>query len=424
MSTPSNPSPPGKPGLQISPLAVSFPAIPAIGGVELSALRAGFYKHERDDLMLVRFRPGTSCAGVFTQHKVGSAPVDWCRKALRESHGEDVRALVLNAGCANAFTGKAGEKTVSKVAAATAKAIGCKPQGVMQASTGVIGVPFDPAKITDQLPDLMAGLDPDGWARAGRALMTTDTFPKGAHAIAKIDGVMVQIAGLAKGSGMIAPNMATMLAFVATDADIAPKVLQTLLERLTVSTFNAVTVDGDTSTNDTLLAFATGASGAARIERAGDPRLADFRDKLEVVLLNLAMQLVRDGEGASKFVQITVSGAKSKASAQKIAMTIANSPLVKTAIAGQDANWGRIVAAAGRAGEPLDRDKLSVTFGELWAAKDGAVAKGYDEAKMSAYMKNDELEISVDVGVGHKQATVWTCDLTKRYIEINGDYRS
>jgi glutamate N-acetyltransferase/amino-acid N-acetyltransferase len=424
MSTPTEPAAPGKPGLEISPLAVSFPLIPPIGGVELSALRAGFYKHERDDVMLVRFAPGTSCAGVFTQHKVGSAPVDWCKDALRESHGQDVRALVLNAGCANAFTGKAGRKATIKVGAAIAKALDCKPKGVMQASTGVIGVPLDPAKITDKLPDLVAGLSPDGWARAGRAMMTTDTFPKGAHATAKIGGVMVHIAGMAKGSGMIAPNMATMLAFVATDADIAPKALQTLLDRLVVSTFNAVTVDGDTSTNDTLLAFATGASGAPRIERAGDPRLADFRDKLEIVLLNLAMQLVRDGEGASKFVKITVSGAKSKASAQRIAMTIANSPLVKTAIAGQDANWGRIVAAAGRAGEPLNRDKLSVTFGDLWAAKDGAVAKDYDEAKMSAYMKNRELEIGVDVGVGGKQATVWTCDLTKRYIEINGDYRS
>ena len=305
MSTPADAAAPGKPGLMISPLAVSFPAIPPIGGVELSALGAGFYKHERDDLMLARFRPGTSCAGVFTRHKVGSAPVDWCRKALRASHGQDVRALVLNAGCANAFTGKAGEKTVAKVAAAVAKALGCKPQGVMQASTGVIGVPFDPARIIDKLPDLAAGLSPDGWARAGLAMMTTDTFPKGAHAIAKIEGVTVHIAGLAKGSGMIAPDMATMLAFVATDADIAPKALQTLIDRLITSTFNAVTVDGDTSTNDTLLAFATGASGAPRMERAGDPRLADFRDKLEVVLLNLAQQVVRDGEGASKFVKVT-----------------------------------------------------------------------------------------------------------------------
>ncbi|HUO23906.1 MAG TPA: bifunctional glutamate N-acetyltransferase/amino-acid acetyltransferase ArgJ [Caulobacteraceae bacterium] len=420
----TDPSAPGKPGLQISPLAVGFPAIPPIGGVELSAVRAGFYKHERDDLMLVRFRPGTSCAGVFTLSKVGSAPVDWCRHALRATHGQDVRALVLNAGCANAFTGKAGAKAVQTVCEAVGKAIGCKPEGVMAASTGVIGVPLEPAKIMDPLPDLVRTLSPEGWGAAARAMMTTDTFPKGAHATAKIDGVVVHIAGLAKGSGMIAPNMATMLAFVVTDADIAPGALQQLLQRGVVSTFNSVTVDGDTSTNDTLLAFATGASGAPRIDKASDRRLADFRAKLGVVLQNLALQLVRDGEGATKLAQITVQGAKSEGSARRIALTIANSPLVKTAIAGEDANWGRIVAAAGRAGEPLDRDKLSVRFGELWAAKDGAVARGYDEAKMSAYMKKRELEIVVDVGVGHKQATVWTCDLTKRYIEINGDYRS
>jgi glutamate N-acetyltransferase/amino-acid N-acetyltransferase len=255
-------------------------------------------------------------------------------------------------------------------------------------------------------------------------MMTTDTFAKGAHATARIDGVTVHIAGLAKGSGMIAPNMATMLAFVVTDADIAPTALQQLLQRGAVSTFNSVTVDGDTSTNDTLLAFATGAAGAPRIDKASDRRLADFRDKLGVVLKNLALQLVRDGEGATKLVEITVKGAKSESSARKIALTIANSPLVKTAIAGEDANWGRIVMAAGRAGEPLDRDKLSVRFGELWAAKDGAVARDYDEAKMSAYMKKRELELLVDVGVGGKSASVWTCDLTKRYIEINGDYRS
>jgi glutamate N-acetyltransferase/amino-acid N-acetyltransferase len=409
----------------ISPLAVGFPAIPPIGGVELSALSAGFYKTARDDLMLVRFRPGTSCAGVFTLSKVGSAPVDWCRHALRATHGQDIRALVLNAGCANAFTGKVGAKAAHTVCEATAKAVGAaKPEQVVQASTGVIGVPLDPAKITDKLPDLVRTLSPEGWGAAARAMMTTDTFPKGAHATAKIDGVIVHIAGLAKGSGMIAPNMATMLAFVVTDADIAPGALQQLLQRGVVSTFNSVTVDGDTSTNDTLLAFATGASGAPHIDKASDRRLADFRAKLGVVLQNLALQLVRDGEGATKLVQITVKGAKSEGSARKIALTIANSPLVKTAVAGEDANWGRVVMAAGRAGEPLDRDRLSVQFGELWAAKDGAVSRTYDEAKMSAYMKKRELEIVVDVGVGHKQATVWTCDLTKRYIEINGDYRS
>jgi glutamate N-acetyltransferase/amino-acid N-acetyltransferase len=417
-------APTGKPGLTISPLAVGFPLIPAIGGVELAALRAGFYKHERDDLLLARFRPGTNCAGLFTRHKVGSAPVDWCTHALHASHGHDVRALVLNAGCANSFTGKAGEKTVRVVGEAVAKAVGCKPDGVMQASTGVIGVPFDPAKIVDRLPDLVHDLSPNGWARAGQAMMTTDTFPKGAHATAKIDGVTVQIAGLAKGSGMIAPDMATMLAFVVTDADIAPKALQALVKRGADRTFNAVTVDGDRSTNDTLLLFGTGASGAPHIDKAADRRLADFREKLGVVLLNLAQQLVRDGEGASKFVSITVTGAKNEGSARRIALTIANSPLVKTAIAGEDANWGRIVMAAGRADEPLNRDRLSIRFGDLWAARNGAVSKDYDEAAMSAYMKHRELDIGVDVGVGRAQSTVWTCDLTKRYIEINGDYRS
>jgi glutamate N-acetyltransferase/amino-acid N-acetyltransferase len=269
-----------------------------------------------------------------------------------------------------------------------------------------------------------AALAPDGWAGAARAIMTTDTFPKGAFAEAEIDGKTVRIAGICKGSGMIAPDMATMLAFVATDADIAPKALQNLASLYTRSTFNCVTVDGDRSTNDTLLLFATGRSGAARISRAGDRRLADFREKLEAVLLDLALQLVRDGEGATKFVRINVSGAESPASARKIARTIAESPLVKTAFAGEDANWGRIVMAVGRADEPIDRTRLKVQFGPLVAAQDGLIAPTYDEAKMSAYMKKDELEVSVDVGVGRGSATIWTCDLTKQYVAINGDYRS
>jgi glutamate N-acetyltransferase/amino-acid N-acetyltransferase len=428
MMTPSadEPAPgkPGKPGLAVSPLAVPLPAMPPVGGVQIAIGRAGFYKHERDDLLLMRFDKDTSCAGVFTQHKVGSAPVDWCKRALELSGGQDIRALVVNAGCANAFTGKAGEAATRKVAAAAAKAFDGRKRQVMQASTGVIGVLLDDAKITARLPELDAGLHADGWAEAASAIMTTDTFAKGAHATAEIDGVTVSIAGIAKGSGMIAPDMATMLAFVATDAAIAPKALQDMASLYTRTTFNRVTVDGDTSTNDTLLLFATGASGAPRIERAGDKRLADFKAKLRDVLLDLAMQLVRDGEGASKFIKIEVTGAKSDASATRIARTIAESPLVKTAIAGEDANWGRIVMAAGRAGEPLDRDRLSIRFGQLWAAKDGAVASGYDEASMSEYMRRSELEIGVDVGVGGGTAAVWTCDLTKRYIEINGDYRS
>jgi glutamate N-acetyltransferase/amino-acid N-acetyltransferase len=414
----------GKPGLQISPLAVDFPKIPPIGGVEIAIGRAGFYKHDRPDLLVMKFAEGTTCAGVFTRHGVGSAPVDWCKRQLEASEGEDVRALVVNAGCANSFTGKPGADAVRRVAGAVAKRLDCRQRDVMQASTGVIGVLLDDAKISAKLTELEGKLHADGWAEAGRAIMTTDTFPKGAYATAVIDGVQVKIAGVAKGSGMIAPDMATMLAFVATDAAIAPKALQALISLYTRETFNCVTVDGDRSTNDTLLMFATGQSGAPRIARPGDARLADFREKLEALLMDLAWQLVRDGEGATKFVKIVVSGAASHASARKIARTIAESLLVKTAIAGEDANWGRVVMAAGRADEPINRERLSIRFGELWAAQDGAVSATYDEAKMSAYMKHPELEIGVDVGVGRGEAAMWTCDLTKRYVEINGDYRS
>jgi len=386
--------------------------------------QAGFYRQARPDLLVMRFAEGTTCAGVFTRHGVGSAPVDWCKRQLETSGGQGVRALVVNAGCANSFTGKPGADAARRVASAVAKRLDCRQRDVMMASTGVIGVLLDDTKIAAVLPEVEARLAPDGWLDAGRAIMTTDTFPKGAFATAEIDGTTVRIGGIAKGSGMIAPDMATMLAFVVTDAAIAPAALQNLVGLYTRSTFNCVTVDGDRSTNDTLLMFATGASGAPRIARAGDRRLADFREKLEGVLLDLAWQLVKDGEGATKFVKITVSGADNPASARKIARTIAESPLVKTAIAGQDANWGRVVMAAGRADEPINRDRLSIRFGDLWAAQDGVVSPTYSEAAMSAYMKQAELEITVDVGVGRAAASMWTCDLTKRYIEINGDYRS
>lgn len=414
----------GKPGLAVSPLAVPFPAIPPIAGVEIATGRAGFYKHEREDLLLMRFAEGTSAAGVFTRHGVGSAPVDWCKRQLAATGGADVRALVVNAGCANSFTGKPGADAVRRVATAVGKRLDCRQRDVMMASTGVIGVILDDSKITARLPEVESRLTADAWAQAGRAIMTTDTFPKGSYATAMIDGVEVKIAGIAKGSGMIAPDMATMLAFVATDAAIAPAALQTLVSLYTRTTFNCVTVDGDRSTNDTLLLFATGQSGAPRISRPGDKRLADFREKLEGVLLDLALQLVRDGEGATKFVKITVNGAESPASARKIARTIAESPLVKTAFAGEDANWGRIVMAVGRADEPVAREKISVKFGDFYAARDGLISAEYDEAKMSAYVKNQEFEVSVDVGVGKGSATVWTCDLTKQYVAINGDYRS
>ncbi|MDZ4365196.1 bifunctional glutamate N-acetyltransferase/amino-acid acetyltransferase ArgJ [Brevundimonas sp.] len=421
---------PGKPGLAVSPLAVPFPVIAPIGGVEMATARAGFYKHERDDLVVFRFARGTTCAGVFTRHKVGSAPVDWCRRHLdAEDGGKDVRALVVNAGCANAFTGKPGADAARRTASEVAKRFGCRQRDVMLASTGVIGVLLDDRKIAARLGEVEARLDADvhpteQWAAAGRGIMTTDTFPKGSYAEAEIEGYKVRIAGIAKGSGMIAPDMATMLAFIVTDAAIAPPVLRALLGLHVRTTFNSVTVDGDTSTNDTCLLFATGASGAPRIGRVGDRRLKSFSAALDRVMLDLAHQLVRDGEGATKFVKVTVDGAASPASARKLAKSIADSPLVKTAIAGQDANWGRIVMAVGKTDEPVDRDHLAIRFGPHQAAIDGAVSPTYDEARMTAYMKRSEIDITVDVGAGRASATVWTCDLTKGYIEINGDYRS
>ncbi|WP_424443783.1 bifunctional glutamate N-acetyltransferase/amino-acid acetyltransferase ArgJ [Phenylobacterium hankyongense] len=418
------PAAPAKGAMPVSPLAVPFPLMPPIAGVQLATGRAGFYKYDREDLLVMSFPEGASCAGVFTRHGVGSAPVDWCKRHLEMTKGEGVRALVVNAGCANSFTGRPGADAVRRVCSATAKRFDCRQRDVMVASTGVIGVLLDDAKIVHRLPEVEQRLTPDGWAGAARAIMTTDTFPKGSYAEATIDGVTVRIGGICKGSGMIAPDMATMLAFVVTDAAISPAALQNLVSLYTRNTFNAVTVDGDRSTNDTLLLFATGQSGAPKISRAGDRRLADFRDKLEHVLMDLAHQLVRDGEGATKFIKVTVTGAETAASARKIARTICESPLVKTAFAGEDANWGRIVMAVGRADEPVDRDSMSVKFGDLWAAQDGLVSATYNEAKMSAYMKKKELEVTVDVGVGRASSTMWTCDLTKRYVEINGDYRS
>ena len=429
-AAPETPAAPGKPGLEVSPLAVPFPAFGHVGGVEIATARAGFYKHQRDDLVVFRFARGTSCAGVFTRHKVGSAPVDWCRRHLdADEGGKDVRALVVNAGCANAFTGKPGADAARRTASEVAKRFGCRQRDVMLASTGVIGVTLDDRKIAARLSEIETRLDADTpaaeqWTRAGQGIMTTDTFPKGSYVETEIEGFKVRIAGIAKGSGMIAPDMATMLAFIVTDADIHPNVLRAMLGLHVRTTFNSVTVDGDTSTNDTCLLFATGASGAPRIGRVGDRRLKAFTRALDGVMLDLAHQLVRDGEGATKFVKVTVDGASSPASARKLAKSIADSPLVKTAIAGEDANWGRIVMAVGKTEEAVDRDRLAVRFGPHVAAIDGAPSPTYDEAKMSAYMKNAEIDITVEVGAGRASATVWTCDLTKRYIEINGDYRS
>jgi len=419
----TDPVPPGKPGLAISPLAVPFPAIAPVKGVALAAASAGMYKHKRLDVTLMRFAEGSAVAGVFTRHNVGSAPVDWCKAAIKASGGR-VRALLVNTGRANSFTGKAGAVAVERTMDAISAELGCPREQVLMASTGVIGQVLEYGKILNVLQELGERVSPDGWANAAQAIMTTDTFPKGATAEARIGDHTVRIAGICKGSGMIAPDMATMLAFVATDAAIAPAALQAILSPIAVRTMNSVTVDGDRSTNDTCLLFATGKAGGPEIADPNHPDLVAFRAALEGLLLDLAHQLVRDGEGARKFVRVEITGAASEASARKIARTVCESPLVKTAIAGEDANWGRLVMAVGRADEPIEREKISIRFGDLWAARDGAVSPDYDERAMSAYMKNDELSISIGVGAGSASAVMWTCDLTHGYISINGDYRS
>jgi glutamate N-acetyltransferase / amino-acid N-acetyltransferase len=406
----------------VSPLApAAFPDLPPIAGLEAVIGRAGFYKHERPDLLLMRMPVGTRAAGVFTTNAVGSAPTDWCKQALAVGRG-GARGLLVNAGCANSFTGPAGDAACKRALEASAAQLGLEAREMMAASTGVIGVVLDDAKIARALPSMQ--LAPVDWPEAAAAIMTTDTFPKGAGASCEIDGVRVNIAGIAKGSGMIAPNMATMLAFVFTDAALSVPILKTLLRQETETSFNSITVDGDRSTNDCVLLFATGAAKVPPSPDVKDERLAPFRAALSDVLRDLAIQIVRDGEGATKLVTVHVEGAASDASAKIIARTICESPLVKTAIAGEDANWGRIVMAVGRSDQPVKREMISVRFGDLWAARDGMVSPDYDEAKMSAYMKRQELEITVIVGPGQGCARMYTCDLTKRYVEINGDYRS
>jgi len=409
----------------ISPLAPkTYPTLPAIEGVRLATAEAGIRYKNRTDVLLVTVDEGTAAAGVFTTSKCPSAPVDWCRAALK---GGKARGLVVNSGNANAFTGKTGAQAVKLTAQIAAKALGCKPQEIVLASTGVIGEPLDATKFNGVLADCAARATDDAWLDAAKAIMTTDTYPKVATKSVKIDGVKVTINGIAKGAGMIAPDMATMLSFVFTDAPIAAGALKVLLKNAVNPSFNAITVDSDTSTSDTLILFATGAAkkrGCPKISSASDKRLAAFTKALNALVMDLAHQVVKDGEGARHFVEITVDGAKSDASAKKIALSIANSPLVKTAIAGEDANWGRIVAAVGKAGEPADRDRLAIAFGGIRVAHKGRRDPSYDEAKVSAYMKNEDIDIRVSLGLGKGKATVWTCDLTKEYVEINGDYRS
>ena len=409
----------------ISPLAPkTYPTLPAIDGVRLATAQAGIRYKNRTDVLLVAVDKGTQAAGVFTTSKCPSAPVDWCRDVLK---GGTARGLVVNSGNANAFTGKVGAQAVKLTAKIAAQALDCKPTDIVLASTGVIGEPLDASKFEGVLADCAARATPDAWLDAAKAIMTTDTFPKVATASVKIDGVKVTINGIAKGAGMIAPNMATMLSFIFTDAPIAAGALKVLLKNAVNPSFNAITVDSDTSTSDTLIVFATGAAkqrGCPKISSATDKRLAAFTKALNGLVMDLAHQVVKDGEGARHFVEITVDGAKSDQSAKTIALSIANSPLVKTAIAGEDANWGRIVAAVGKAGEPADRDRLAISFGGIRVAHKGLRDPSYDEAKVSAYMKNEKIDIRVSLGLGKGKATVWTCDLTKEYVEINGDYRS
>ncbi|TPQ40375.1 bifunctional ornithine acetyltransferase/N-acetylglutamate synthase [Bradyrhizobium guangdongense] len=409
----------------VSPLApTDVPEMPEIAGIRLATAEAGIRYKNRTDVLLAVMDKGTAVAGVFTKSKCPSAPVEWCRAKLK---GGKARALVVNSGNANAFTGKTGRASTALTAKIAAKAVGCGESEIFLASTGVIGEPLDATKFDGVLGRLAESAVSGDYLAAAKAIMTTDTFPKVATATVKLGKAKVTINGMAKGAGMIAPDMATMLSFVFTDAPIAPAALQALLKSGVEDTFNAVTIDGDTSTSDTLLAFATGAAaehGAPRISRASDPRLKAFVKAFNRVLADLAEQVARDGEGARKLVEITVEGAKTKASARRIAMSIANSPLVKTAIAGEDANWGRVVMAVGKAGEAADRDKLSIAFNGIRVAKSGARDPSYDEAQVSEAMKAPKIAIKVSLGLGKGRDRVLTCDLTKEYVAINGDYRS
>ena len=409
----------------VSPLApTQTPQMPAIDGVRFATGAAGIRYKGRTDVMLALFDKGTQVAGVFTKSKCPSAPVDWCREKLA---GGKARALVVNSGNANAFTGKVGARAVAATAQYAASALDAPAKEIFIASTGVIGEPLDATKFDGVFETLGPSAAPDGIVDAAAAIMTPDPFVKVATATVEIGGVPVTINGIAKGAGMIAPDMATMLAFIFTDAPIAAPALQAMLGKSVETSFNAITVDSDTSTSDTLMIFATGAAakrGAPKIASAGDRQAKPFRAALDGLLLDLAHQVVCDGEGARKFIEVLVEGAVTAKAAKRIALSIANSPLVKTAVAGEDANWGRVVMAVGKAGEKADRDRLAIWFGGTRVAHKGLRDPSYDEAAVSDLMRKPHVPIKVDLGLGSGRATVWTCDLTKEYIAINGDYRS
>jgi glutamate N-acetyltransferase / amino-acid N-acetyltransferase len=415
---------PAKKPKTVSPLAPKdgFPHLPVIAGVEFAAVEAGVRYQNRKDVMLVRLAPDTAVAGVFTRSSTRSGCVRDCQAklAMKVPAGAGA-AIIVNSGNSNAFTGKIGDEAVAAVTTGVAEALGIPASRVFSSSTGVIGEPLPYHKITATIPDLVADLREDAIEMAAHAMMTTDTFPKGAAATVQGDGGEIRIAGIAKGSGMIAPDMATMLVYIFTDARISAASLQKMLSRNVGATFNSITVDSDTSTSDTLLVAATGKSAAAEVK---GPVAKAFEAALRGVMMNLAHQVIRDGEGATKFVEIRVSGAKDDADAAKVAFSVANSPLVKTAIAGQDPNWGRIVAAVGKSGAEADRDRLTIRFGDILVAEKGWRNPDYREEDGAAYMLGEDLVIGVDLGLGKGKRSVWTCDLTNRYIEINADYRS
>ncbi|MFN4114621.1 MAG: bifunctional glutamate N-acetyltransferase/amino-acid acetyltransferase ArgJ [Sphingomonadaceae bacterium] len=403
-----------------SPLAQPFPALPPIAGVTLRVARARYKEWDRCDLTLVELAEGTAVAGVFTRSACASSEVELGRANVTQGRA---RALVVNAGNSNAFTGYRGREAVEAIMAQVSGHLGCQPEQVFVSSTGVIGVPLPKDKACAGIEAALAA-ETCGWEAAASAIGTTDTFTKGAHASAMVGGKRVELCGIIKGSGMIAPDMATMLGYVFTDAAVDPAFLQHLLGRANAQTFSCITVDGDTSTSDTVLAFATGAAGNAPLASFEDAGADAFAAALEDVCRQLAHLVVRDGEGAQKFIEIAVSGAVSDDSARRVGLAIANSPLVKTAIAGEDANWGRVVMAVGKAGEPADRDRLSIGFGGVWCARDGQPLANYDEAPVAVHLKGRDIRMDVDLGLGNGRATVWTCDLTHGYIAINADYRS
>jgi glutamate N-acetyltransferase/amino-acid N-acetyltransferase len=412
---------------KVSPLAPrAFPDLPIIDGVRFASGAAGIKYKNRSDVILVEIAPGSCLAGVFTTSATRSAAVldGQAKLAKMPEVSPEAMAIVVNSGNANTFTGKRGVTDVAAICAATARALRIPETNVVTSSTGVIGEPLPVERITDVLPVLVDGLDAAKIKPAAEAIMTTDTFPKGSVAVADVEGVTVKVMGFAKGSGMIAPDMATMLGYVFTDATIERGVLQDMVSDINNRTFNAVTVDSDTSTSDTVLVAATCRAGHATITSRHHAAAVAFATALETVMSDLALQIVRDGEGATKLVEVRVTGAVSTDDADKVARSIANSPLVKTAIAGEDPNWGRIVMAVGKSGAEADRDRLTIRFGDVLVAEKGWVAESYSEAAGATYMKQQELLVQVDLGLGEGAATVWTCDLTQRYIEINADYRS